>query len=153
MYVTVGTRERHLPSEAARRVRVGSAQDKQPGRSLFTKSGYARFARCVRSAWRTACHDNAPLSVKDSVDYCVILGAGEVVNQLRMLVSSADDKACQHGQTKNRVLVDCPAFSFVRARHASLFQQVSAVSDLFAKCEANGGYCQVLLSLSSTLTN
>ena len=51
-------------------------------------------------------------------------------------------KASQHVEDENHFMFDCLLYSHIRAKHASVFQQTSSVSDFFASLG-----CDVVASL------
>ncbi len=65
-------------------------------------------------------------------------------------------KSSQHVEDEHHFIFDCPLYSHIRAKHASLFQQTTFVSDFFARCEPNacGGFIRSCFShRSRNLTN
>ena len=63
---------------------------------------------------------------------------GTVTKAILCLVSESS----QHVEDGYAFLFDCPVYNFGGARHASLSQQTSSVSEFTARCEPNacGGF-------------
>ena len=62
-------------------------------------------------------------------------------------------RSSQQVEDEHHFLFDCPAYSSIRASHASLFQCACSVSDFFDSCEANacGGFIRNCFSLRSNI--
>ena len=62
-------------------------------------------------------------------------------------------RSSQQVEDEHHFLFDCPAYSSIRASHASLFQCACSVSDFFDSCEANacGGLIRNCFSLRSNI--
>ena len=75
-------------------------------------------------------------------------GADDHVDTGRWVGTDRKDMLCQvcHSlqdvEDEQHFIFECPAYSHLRIKHASLFQQVCTVSDFMAKCEPNtcGGF-------------
>ena len=88
--------------------------------------------------------------------YVLIQGVGETKSTL-----TRKDRLClvckssQHVEGEHHFVLYCLLYSHVRARHASLFQQTSSVSDFFARCEPNacGGFIRSCFSHRSGILN
>ena len=79
---------------------------------------------------------------------CVLIqGVAKTVFTLTGCMSS------QHVEDKHHFIFDCPLYCHIRARHASLFQQTSSVSDFFARFEPNacGGFIRSCFSHRSSI--